>query len=285
VSRPWFKAMFSTILGNRHRVSTLALTAQGIALRQGKTSRLLTPVTDTAMTRQEAVSALQQVAADVPAGKLRLILSNHFVRYAILPWQPGLYSRSDWLALAQHAFKKRYGQATEQWQITVDLHRYGEAVLACATDAALVDDIQQIGSAHGWQLCHMEPLLSAVMRHAPAHKVEWLLLAEPERLLLCERTTGWQAVSVMAPPPGEMLSQTAQMLNRARQQTEASDSPLKNAPQKPRLWVWATHDLREVLNAAALAEACPDWHISDLPKPFVAASARTGLSALSMVSL
>lgn len=278
---------FKSLLHFKFSACTLALTAHGIALRQGKSLRLLTPVADTAMSRQEVIASLRQVAPAIPAGTLRLILSNHFVRYAILPWQPGLYSRNDWLALAQHAFKKRYGQAAEHWQISVDLQAYGQAVLACATDAALVDDVQQIASTHGWQLTQLEPLLSAVMRHGRWQADDWLLLAEPERLLLCERATGWQAISVMAPPPGEVLSQTAQMLNRAWQQMAQTDNPLEKTPKKPRLWLWATHDLRQELSASALAAALPDWHISYLPQPAVSTSISTeaGLSALSLSAL
>lgn len=283
---------FKSLLHFKLSGCTLALTAQGIALRQGQSLRVLTPAAEHSMTRQEVTAALRQVAPSIPAGKIRLIISNHFVRYTILPWQPGLFSRSDWLALAQHTFKKRYGQAAEQWQITVDLQTYGEAVLACGIDLALIDEVKQIASTHDWQLTRLEPLLSAVMQHAPCHAGDWLLVAEPERLLLCERATGWQAISVMAPPAGEMLSQATQMLNRAWQQTTQTDNPLEKMPKMPRLWLWTTYDLRHELSASALAEALPDWHTSHLPHPAVSALASRNaglselrLSALSMTTL
>ena len=54
---------------------------------------------------QPAVAALPSALALGNPGGVTVILSNHFVRYALLPWIPALRTEEEWLTLARTGFR------------------------------------------------------------------------------------------------------------------------------------------------------------------------------------
>ena len=82
---------------------------------------------------QDSMAASMSRRADVS-----VTLSNHFVRYVVLPWSD-VVSDEDWQALAQHQFHIVYGDAAVEWVTTVAWQGPDQPVLACAAPRALVD--------------------------------------------------------------------------------------------------------------------------------------------------
>jgi len=46
-----------------------------------------------------------------------VILSNHFLRYALVPWRAELADAKEDLSFARHCFTKVYGKAAQQWKL------------------------------------------------------------------------------------------------------------------------------------------------------------------------
>lgn len=224
-------------------ITTIALAVDGIALREsGKTAQMLASANTHYISRLDLTNALKSVASKIKAKRVRFVISNHFVRYGVLPWQAGITARQDWLALAQHDFRKRFGAVADQWQVRVSLNGYGKSVVTSAIDQAFLDDLQTLAQTQQWQIVSIEPVLSSVLqaRHNSQKRTQenvaqntWLIIAEPERVLLCETNQQeWQRFTQIAPPSGFEAEQTAQQILRSLQNSTLPDTKLTQ--QKPR---------------------------------------------------
>ena len=167
---------------------------------------------------------LQQHQDLLAQQKLRLVLSNAFVRFAILNWQNEVFNRQDWLGLAQHTFRQEYGNSADNWVVRVSLGAYGESVIASAIDQALYDTLMESAKQIGFKWQAIEPLAMRLLGHAQAG---WLVIAEPEHLLLCQKTQGqFTQFSVASPPGGQEAVVSQQMLARALLQLGATEAPI-----------------------------------------------------------
>jgi len=147
------------------------------------------------------VEALRAEAAQWVHHRLaaRIVLSNHFVRYALIPPSEAVSGPDEELALARFHFQKIHGDASRGWAVRLSPGGSSQPRMACAVDAALLQALRQIFPA-GQQarLESVQPLLMSVFNHAagdiPANGA-WLVMAEPERAcvaLLKGKT--WHAV-------------------------------------------------------------------------------------------
>lgn len=208
--RPWGK------------LATIALAPEGMAFRPAGAPagdiRLLTSQT-ASRSWELLLTELSGMAADLDVRRVRFILSSQFVRYAVLPWQAGILSGQDWQALGEHHLRKLFGGIAEAWEVRVALQGYGESVVICAIDRTLLSRLQEIATRFRWAVQGIEPALMAVFnchrREMPATDY-WLLLAEPQRLLMAEITDGkWQRFSVASPPAGREREECIGMVERA----------------------------------------------------------------------
>lgn len=114
--------------------------------------------------------------------KLEVVLSNHLVRYAVLPWSPALTSDEDWDAYGRHVFSSTYGADSATWRIRICDGGRNKARVACAVDAALLDSIATVK-----RVISIQPhLMSAfnVRRREFGASPGWFVLHEPGRLTL-----------------------------------------------------------------------------------------------------
>ena len=95
------------------------------------------------------------------AGSAAVVLSNHWVRYAVLPWQPSVTSAAEVEQLARLHFERCFGAAAAGWTIRTCDRGYGAAHVACAVDSALITALQACLAAHGLRLATLQPLLMA----------------------------------------------------------------------------------------------------------------------------
>jgi hypothetical protein len=122
-----------------------------------------------------------------------VVLSNHFVRYAVLPAQGGSATPEEELALARFQFAKIHGDRAKGWEVRAC------AELACAIDAALLSELRGIFSRHkSVKLVSVQPYLMAAFnrsRRSIPREGAWLLLAERGRTCLARvATKGWASV-------------------------------------------------------------------------------------------
>ncbi len=77
---------------------------------------------DSATGAQPWRAALQALETELPRfadGRTvaTVILSNHFLRYTLVPWRDELSDAEEELAFARHCFARVYGKAAEQWEL------------------------------------------------------------------------------------------------------------------------------------------------------------------------
>lgn len=117
---------------------------------------------------QAALAALDGALAEWGSrgGSAAVVLSNHWVRYAVLPWQPSVTAAAEVEQLARLHFERNFGAAVSGWTIRSCDRGYGAAHLACAVDTALITALQACLAAHGMRLSTLQPLLMAAYNDA-----------------------------------------------------------------------------------------------------------------------
>ncbi len=114
--------------------------------------------------------------------RLEVVLSNHLVRYAVLPWSTALTTDDEWDAYGRHVFGSTYGADSAAWRIRICDGGQGKARVACAVDAALLDSIATVE-----RVASIQPHLMAafnVRRREFGASPGWFVLHEPGRLTL-----------------------------------------------------------------------------------------------------
>jgi len=129
---------------------------------------------------------------------VELVLSDHFVRYLLIPWSDGLVGDSERLAFAHLAFRDLHGQLADAWQLCLDEQPAGQASLGCAVDQALPSALHEVVARAGGKLVSLTPTLAdCINRHRSALKAPefCFVAAEPGRISLAFHSrSGWQAV-------------------------------------------------------------------------------------------
>lgn len=137
--------------------------------------------------------------------ELRVVLSDHVVRYAVLPWHGELTSTAERQSLVRHLFADKYGPASQDWWIQLAAPRYGQPTVACAIDAALREGLVALAAQHRLTLVSLQPRL-AMACEAFASRLgadAALFVYEPGRLSCAVARQGsWQAIRSVRPGHG-----------------------------------------------------------------------------------
>lgn len=128
-----------------------------------------------------------------------VILSDHYVRYLVLPWQDALSGPEEWQTYARHAFRSAYGAAAESWRLSVSMHRFGTPLVAAGVDEAVAAGVVSTVAAMGLKLKSMEPHFMRVFnryRSRLGTRDFWLVTHEGGRLCLAKINQGlWAGLS------------------------------------------------------------------------------------------
>ncbi len=143
---------------------------------------------------KDAAEALRGEALDVT-----VVLSNHFVRYALVPWNDAVAGAEEEQAYARHCFAKIHGERSKSWTLSQSEEPAGMPRLAGAIDTALFEAVRNCFPAGGKaRLVSLQPYLMAAVNcwgSSMAQSGAWLLIAEPERTCLALHDKGrWQAI-------------------------------------------------------------------------------------------
>ena len=143
-------------------------------------------------------ATLQAVLAEA-GGAVEIVLSNHFVRYQLFPWQDGLQNLREELGFARFAFTQTYGSAVDQWHIALSDEAPGQPRIAAAIDAALLEKLgEEVKKAGGELVSVSTSLVSAVdywRSSFDSHQPTWFLSYESGLLtLLLRDRKGWRWV-------------------------------------------------------------------------------------------
>ena len=135
-----------------------------------------------------AVEALRELLAhpNLHRADATLILSNHFVRYLLIPWSASLVTGEEQLAFARMRFVQVYGEAAQSWMLRLSGGAAGSAQVAAAVERPLIDSLTTLLANSPLALRSIQPQLMALVnaaRKAIGHDA-WLAVAEPGRVLL-----------------------------------------------------------------------------------------------------
>ncbi len=88
-----------------------------------------------------------------------LVLSSHYCRYLSLPWSDALLDRSASANYLRQAFVDAYGDGAADWDIVIPESPYGQTVVACAVERAVLDQIRDTSLAS--RFSNVRPYFSA----------------------------------------------------------------------------------------------------------------------------
>jgi len=130
-------------------------------------------------TLRRALANLHWQGADA-----RVTVSNHFVRYALVPAAGRLRGDGERVAAARHALRATYGERAELWRVVLGDGGGGDAV-AAGMEPELVDGIATALAAANLRALAIEPFLATAFnlcRGAIGRVPAWLAAAEPGRV-------------------------------------------------------------------------------------------------------
>jgi hypothetical protein len=116
-------------------------------------------------------------------GAVTVLLSNHFVRYQILPWSESLVRSADWIAYAQHKFSKAYGEEAAGWDIRVSTEGARMPRLASAIPAGMHHTLKSGLQSAGVTLVSLQPAwmgtIERVRKSLKDEGPKWVIAHEP----------------------------------------------------------------------------------------------------------
>lgn len=145
-----------------------------------------------------ALSAYLTASPQWRGAELRIVVSNHFVRYALIPWSDDLSNEKEHLLLARRHFAQTHGPVAKNWAIRMSLDRPGDCHVASAMDEALVNQLTLIAEACQMKLVRVEPLLMAAFNRWQQdfrEEAQWFVMVEDG--MLCGALVGrdrWMAL-------------------------------------------------------------------------------------------
>lgn len=153
-----------------------------------------------------AVEAFHRFLAkpEIGTGDLRVVLSNHFVRYLLVPWSAQIVSEEEFRSYAAAAFEEVYGEASAEWEVCVSAERSGSPRLAAAVDRSLLKSIRMAVANTRLHLTSVQPYLMAaynrVARPRPEKDFVFMLVEAGRACILAAQGGKWRHVSAMAAP-------------------------------------------------------------------------------------
>lgn len=149
---------------------------------------------------QNVAEALREALAGVQArrGDATVIVSNHYVRFALVPDAGKLRNDAERELAARHTLHAVYGDAANGWRVVLDGATGKGAAVAAGIDTALVETVVATLTAAHLRARALRPLFASALdtaRRALGNGPAWFGVAEPGRLALAyvERGT-WQSL-------------------------------------------------------------------------------------------
>jgi hypothetical protein len=160
------------------------------------------------LTWEPALEAFREglAALDRKSSAISVVLSNHFVRYTLVPWNGQLKGPEEQLAHTRHCFEQVFGSAAATWDVRLSNGAEGETQVACAVDAGLLSALDKAVASHGLKLRSVQPYLMTAFnqwRQRLDGPQVWFVLAEQDRVCLSTLLDGaWSDLQNLYAGPG-----------------------------------------------------------------------------------
>ena len=118
---------------------------------------------------------------DFKKADAQVILSNHFVRFLVLPWNEARLTDAEQMALVQLRFGEVYGENGERWEFRISEGSFGAPSMASAIPLELLDQLKFLFAASPLRLKSVQPYLMTAFnacRRELGNEEGWFVLAE-----------------------------------------------------------------------------------------------------------
>jgi hypothetical protein len=150
-----------------------------------------------------ALRVLETALPELSGGKsyTSVVLSNHFMRYALVPWSDELKDAKEEVAYAQHSFNELYGRDAGERELRISPAGGCMPQMASAVDKRLLGALREVLGRSGIDLKSIQPHLMQAYNscHAALRDCSaWLALVEHGNLCLALLQRGrWSWVRSM----------------------------------------------------------------------------------------
>jgi hypothetical protein len=123
--------------------------------------------------------------------RARVVIANHWVRYAIVPWRSELAEESERVAYGRLLLQEVYGDDLADWTVTLGQTTAGRSQLACAIPAGLEEQLRAILAEARLQLLSLQPHLVVSFnrwRHRVSAPGGWLVVLDDGTLAAARLT-------------------------------------------------------------------------------------------------
>jgi hypothetical protein len=135
---------------------------------------------------------------EIGEGKLTVLLSNHFVRYLLVPWRPEVGSPAELAAYAEICCDQVFGSEAGRRIVLTSREKALSPRLAAVLDGAFLDNLRSVVEASRLSLASIQPYLSAAfncMRESLDRSNFVFVVAEPARTCMLVSIDGcWSSV-------------------------------------------------------------------------------------------
>lgn len=135
------------------------------------------------------------------SGNVTVILSNHFVRYMLIPWSEMLLRSSEQQAYLQHLFSDTYGDTAARYQLRLSPSAPGMERIASAIENTLLEQLRATIADAGLRLESIQPWLMFNFnkhRHQASREGGWFVTVESGVIGIIGMANGaWQLVRTL----------------------------------------------------------------------------------------
>jgi hypothetical protein len=121
-----------------------------------------------------------------------VVISNHWARFLVLPWQPEVAGADELNEVARRRLQQIHGTAVDGWAVRCSEGGFGRPTLVCAFDQALIDAIDETLRPRRLRSASIQPLLALAFNSArrglPADAA--FALIEPGRICVAATVEG-----------------------------------------------------------------------------------------------
>ncbi len=147
-----------------------------------------------------AIATLQAAfqRATWEAAHVRLVIANAWTRYLLVPRESGLQDEREREALARLLMAQTFGDAGDDWKLSLAADAVGHAQLACAIPSTLLDSIHGSVANTGHKIVSLQPQLVVAFNYwrdsLPAD-CSWFVSLDEGSLAAARLTSnGWDQV-------------------------------------------------------------------------------------------
>jgi hypothetical protein len=147
-----------------------------------------------------ALEAFSLMLAQAPwsGARTRVVLADHWARYAIVPWVAALNSAQERLAHGRQLLTSLYGEAVSGWDLRISDAPPQASRVICAVPGELIEAVRGACAAHGGTLVSLQPQLVAAYeawRHCLPSANAWFVSVEQGSLAAARLgPCGWDRV-------------------------------------------------------------------------------------------